>query len=94
MVFLVFKAVSCIILSVCVHCQVSNERYSCAGRHDVTKWTEALKAVELNQLAEKAQLLSSSAQKFHGKGITVHQLQTWGIATTEPRYTTLEQVIL
>ena len=30
------------------------------------KWTEALKAVvnELNQLAEKAQLLSSSAQNF------------------------------
>ena len=36
MVFLVFKAVSCIILSVCMCCQVSNERYSCAGRHDVT----------------------------------------------------------
>ena len=33
------------------------------------KWTEvadALKAVKLNQLAEKAQLLSSSAQKFNG----------------------------
>ena len=37
MVFLVFKAVFCIILSVCMCCQVSiNERYSCAGRHDVT----------------------------------------------------------
>ena len=36
MVFLVFKAVFCIILSVCVYCQVSNERYHCAGRHDVT----------------------------------------------------------
>ena len=33
------------------------------------KWTEvanALKAVKLNQLAEKAQLLSSSAQNFNG----------------------------
>ena len=33
------------------------------------KWAEvadALKAIELNQLAEKAQLLSSGAQKFNG----------------------------
>ena len=37
--------------------------------NETIKWTEvanALKAVKLNQLAEKAQLLSSSAEKFNG----------------------------
>ena len=40
------------------------------------KWAEvadALKAVKLNQLAEKAQLLSSSAQECNG--IAIHFLQ-------------------
>ena len=31
-----FKAAFCIILSVCMCCQVYNKRYPCAGRHDVT----------------------------------------------------------
>ena len=53
MVFLVFKAVFCIILSVCVYCQVSNERYYCAGRHDVTTIVEhpSSLVVPVNEIA-------------------------------------------